>query len=497
MVYYGVVSKGCQRCRQRKIKCDQRRPACLKCEKSKTQCLGYRNLADVMFRDESERIIRKAGIFRGDRQAEQPKPLLILDAVSTLVTSPTFPERLVSLPASDSNALFPLSIPSALSQSINEIGAHFFFANYLFDGPPYASNNRAWLTQTYCEDRHNHALRVAIEAVGMAGISNMFHAPHVAVKSKEQYGRALAAINQALGDPVEMIADGTLMAVILLGLYETIAVESWDQFRSWTAHIKGATALLQLRGQEQFSRERGVQLYVQLRGQIMYACVQQDIPVPPALVQMNDTYKTSNTGERRSKICPGSIADMSFQLLNLRAAIKRGELTDSKTIRDAATEIDRDLDAWRADIPPSYWSYAAIDASNAPAGTNFNGKCHVYGNLWSAQVWNNWRAVRIVTNQIILQNEVRSSASQSARQSKVISLIRQLSTDICISTPSFTGSSRAVALIWTLFIVSQEELNDRSERSWAVEQLRNINASMGIRHARLLADFASQHLKVS
>jgi len=42
-----------------------------------------------------------------------------------------------------------------------------------------------------------------------------------------------------------------------------------------------------------------------------------------------------------------------------------------------------------------------------------------------------------------------------------------------------------------------EELNARSVRSFAVEQLRRIEASMGIREAGLLADTASKSLSES
>lgn len=46
-------------------------------------------------------------------------------------------------------------------------------------------------------------------------------------------------------------------------------LEDWDRHRSWTAHVAGATTLLQLRGLSQFNYERGAQLYMQLRSQIV------------------------------------------------------------------------------------------------------------------------------------------------------------------------------------------------------------------------------------
>jgi hypothetical protein len=166
-----------------------------------------------MFRDESERTIRKA------RQIEQSKSVLIQENLTISPRSPTG-----SAPPSESNSLtsslYPISISHPLSQPINELGANFFFAKYSFNEPPFFSDYHDWLTQSYSEDGPNHVLRAAIEAVGMAGISNVFHAPHVASKSKEQYCEALAAMTQALNDPVQAIADTTFMAVILLGLFE-------------------------------------------------------------------------------------------------------------------------------------------------------------------------------------------------------------------------------------------------------------------------------------
>ena len=50
---------------------------------------------------------------------------------------------------------------------------------------------------------------------------------------------------------------------------QTINFDSWDSYYNWAAHVKAATALLELRGREQFTRERGVQLYTQIRSQIV------------------------------------------------------------------------------------------------------------------------------------------------------------------------------------------------------------------------------------
>ncbi|KAL7918528.1 hypothetical protein ACQKWADRAFT_303944 [Trichoderma austrokoningii] len=60
MVYCGKPSKGCSHCRERKIRCDQKEPGCGQCSKRHIDCPGYRNMVDLMFRDESNDVIKKA-----------------------------------------------------------------------------------------------------------------------------------------------------------------------------------------------------------------------------------------------------------------------------------------------------------------------------------------------------------------------------------------------------------------------------------------------------
>ena len=149
----------------------------------------------------------------------QSKSVLMQENLSSSPSSPTS-----DAPPSESNSftssLCPTSISQLLFQPINELGANFFFAKYTFSEPPFSSDYHDWLTRSYFSDGPNHVLRAAIEAVGMAGISNVSHTRHVASKSKSRYCEALAAMKVALNDPVLAIVDTTFMAVILLGLFE-------------------------------------------------------------------------------------------------------------------------------------------------------------------------------------------------------------------------------------------------------------------------------------
>ncbi|KPM38717.1 hypothetical protein AK830_g7849 [Neonectria ditissima] len=400
--------------------CDQRKPGCLKCEKSHAQCPGYRNLHHVLFRDESERIVRKV------RQTEQSQ----LPAVA--------PDGSVHSGSGIDSPLLSISRP--LPQPINDLGASFFFTKYTFNQPPFGEEYHSWLTESY--SKNESILRAAIEAVGMAGISNVSYAPNVASRSKELYCKAIRVMNQALSDPAQVTADATLMAVILLGLFETVNFDTWGRYGHWAAHIKGAAALLGLRGKEQFTRCRGGLLYILTRSQILAACAQQHLPVPPVLVKTTHNFQASTIRQQwqlESLASDGSICEISFRLVNLRAVCKAC-VTDPEAIRKVALDIDAELESWQAGMSQK-WRYTTVDVSK-PSGNLFEGKRHVYPNLWIAEIWNNWRIMRVLANQIIRQMECYSGVSSYEPESNALAAIQRLSADVCISISSFRDTPR-------------------------------------------------------
>ncbi|KXL41507.1 hypothetical protein M433DRAFT_384154 [Acidomyces richmondensis BFW] len=319
MVYYGKLSKGCQRCRQRKVKCDQARPTCQRCERSGLNCPGYRNLNAIIFRDETKRIIGQVSRQQGWHSTSNDDCLrsgASSNPVSSL-TSPFMARSAISSP-------IPLhDIPSRpLSQCIQDLAVNFFFNKYTYSEPQFFSDYRDWLSECY-QDQVNDVLRAALEAVGLAGLSNVSAGAEVlARQSRKKYCRALVCMRDTLNDPIRAVADTTLMTVMLLILFETVNFDTWDQYRCWEAHVRAATALLELRGQEQFNREGGALLYIQLRSEILFNCIQHHEYVHPALVQATYIFQTSpirHQWRSRGVASPGSICEIAFRIVNLYA----------------------------------------------------------------------------------------------------------------------------------------------------------------------------------
>jgi hypothetical protein len=324
----------------------------------------------------------------------------------------------------------------SLNQSVEDLGASFFFTKYGFDLPPFYNGYDTWLSQLYFGG--NDILKAVIEAVGMAGLANTTNTTSIMTKAQRRYEQSIIRVNEALNDPVELRTDEAFQAVILLAFFETVSFQSWDRYQNWLDHVKAATALLGLRGKAQFSRQRGAQLFVQVRSQILLACVQQRLTVPPAVVQAAYYFETGSLREKLKRTyaaSPASISEMSLRLVNLRAAAKNKHKSNEE-LAQAARAIDADLIMW-AEVTPKGWRYAAT--GTAEDSTHFRGMKQAYDMPWSVEIWNNWRVLRIAANQIM---EHSKRMTGNGDQSESLRLIRELSVDICVSVSAFADYAR-------------------------------------------------------
>jgi hypothetical protein len=161
------------------------------------KCPGYRNLNEVVFRDESERIIRKV---------HRKYCRLNVPAAHT---------RALELPA---NCIPSISAPPSLS--IKHLGASFFFTKYLPRETVVSRNFYDWLSEIYSSEDSNNALQAIIQAVGIAGLFNISPSHGKAVESQKLYSQAISVLQRLFDDPIHATSDTTLTAVILLALYE-------------------------------------------------------------------------------------------------------------------------------------------------------------------------------------------------------------------------------------------------------------------------------------
>lgn len=99
------------------------------------------------------------------------------------------------------------------------------------------------------------------------------------------------------------------------------------------------------------------------------------------------------------------------------------------------SDVHDDLEAWRAGLHPD-WEYDTVAALGADSGC-YNGLCHIYPNLWVAEAWNNWRGLRLLVVQTLMETCIDPNEMAGLQD-----IVRQMSTDICVSVSSFTERPR-------------------------------------------------------
>jgi Fungal specific transcription factor domain len=103
--------------------------------------------------------------------------------------------------------------------------------------------------------------------------------------SRKLYIHALRHVNTALKSH-EVLYDSTLVAVLLLTLFESIIFEE-TSFESWFAHTKGIVSLLMFRGENLLKSDFGKKVYIQISHQLRANCSLTASLLPSALLELD------------------------------------------------------------------------------------------------------------------------------------------------------------------------------------------------------------------
>jgi hypothetical protein len=266
MVYCGKPSKGCENCRKRRLKCDQKRPGCGQCRNTGRTCLGYRDPNALVIRDESERIAKKA------QKAEAKKALALQKSRNG--------NQDVASEKAYTSVISPYDFQLVVDghQAIEETGVSFLLRDFV------EGSHFAYLPDFFSESRDHRVLLPVIKAVGVASLGQQSGRLELHEQARILYGEAISATNKALQDVDTARTDEVLGSILLLSLYETLACRKTElSVQAWQTHIQGALALLTLRGHEQFSTKFGMQLFKQIATCIRIYCLHNALHVPQLL----------------------------------------------------------------------------------------------------------------------------------------------------------------------------------------------------------------------
>ncbi|KAF5515128.1 Beauvericin cluster-specific repressor BEA4 [Colletotrichum fructicola] len=411
MVYCGKPSKGCSSCRERKIRCDQKEPGCGQCEKRQQECPGYRNLVDLMFRDESAHVKRKATKTRARICGKPPTasnapgapepPGLSGSAPSSSGTEPENPapyprttNRATDARRKPALALAVITQPVSLIAITGRRQLAYVTTDDLVN---YDFVFDIWRPASMLPSRQVDGVMASMTAVGLAGLADLTKCHQTMDWARRSYGTALRLTNDALRDPSEAVKDTTMLSILVLNTYEMLTGRSPQTVRAWQEHLNGASALAKMRGLAQFRSRAGVRMFIMLTHIALTSCIQRSLPMPPSLVELrNQLGMLSPPGDPNWRMS-GPI----YRVMQLRHDIKRGKLRQTEAIVDQLAKVDNEFVDIIADLPES-WHYRLVNLSQSHPAVFDGFHCHVYPALGLAATWNGIRSLRMLVHETII-----------------------------------------------------------------------------------------------
>lgn len=459
-----------------------------------------------MFRNESNAVIGKAKARERSKARSNPlPPPEPVEPAEELFNAQSFKNDLelpedLSMCRIDQGAFVQTLLPSCtMFPSLEERGLSYF-----------STLSSTWLRDpSLVDDISNQSnaeehLLASMSAVGLANFSNSVHAPEIMVRARRDYVNALQLTNAALRSPTEAKKDSTLFAVMLLGIFETITGNNDRSLAAWTEHINGAAALVKLRGRDQFKNAAGQRMFIQVTASLMLSCIQRTIPMPQHIVDLRKEAAKFVDSENPAWRLSSVIIDFTI----LRSDVRDCKIVGPKAVIEAALQLDGRFISVFENLPEN-WKYDMAYTDENPH-LIWNGCYHVYKESWMAHIYNSYRTCRILLHEIIRDQLLAASTAMTpiipiaqmiVQGEKSVAIMLELQADILASIPRFTPSpisesaqgllegSRSYFILWPLYLVGNMDLTTDPIREWAIQRLRNIGETVGIRQALVVAEY--------
>lgn len=208
----------------------------------------------------------------------------------------------------------------------------FFMSSYIN-----SSIFESYLPELYAQSQYsNNCLRLATEAVATATFAHRIRSAKYAISARNTYSEALAYTNKAIANPDTAILDTTLAAVLLLGLFESVAFQGESSLENWTKHTYGTLQLLQLRSRTKPANiQLARQLFIHASYNIRISCLQKAKTVPKELTELDTMVADGRQNRHLAGLVP-----MLDAVAAIRSSSARGK-TPELVLR--ALEVDAEL----------------------------------------------------------------------------------------------------------------------------------------------------------
>lgn len=401
---------------------------------------------------------------------------------------------------------------------------NYFVANYVMkdSGPCPGVHN---YIDSILEDSTGdpELVRAAIRAVSFAGLGSSTGSASTMRNARMNYINAIKRVNVALTDS-RAKNDSTIFTVMVLGLFESITCSCDQSLEAWKHHVNGIAGLLMHRGATQFHTKVGLQLFQEAFIHVITLCWHRDLPIPPRLRLLRSNMGYNLDGKDPSSL-QGTVHMEGIGLHNKVRPAEKVPFLDGtwEDLLSHAVKLDQILATIYADLPES-WSFETVNDTTTDPSIVFQGKYHIYYNVWIARMWDGMRSCRLLLNEVIHCLLLREGFTwapyefskdfftKAQRASDVMITMRD---DILASVPqmlgyvqrdtvtglsyirsnmgtSFVPASGAYFVVWHLYVAGKHPMNTTETREWIVNRLHAIRSMTGIQKATYLSDLVEK-----
>ena len=338
---------------------------------------------------------------------------------------------------------------------------------------------------------------IAINAASLAAYARQTGHRGCMDRGRKSYALALGKINSALSNPSTALLDQTLASILLLGIFESIAFPGARSPEEWTAHLIGASTLLQLRGREQFGSLFGAQLFCHTASNIFASSMQKFADLPAgfrSLIAMAKPFlNPKDFGHRMSPVIVRVIrikARISNYLSN-RAVLYE--------VFDEAAVLQRETAALIGKGDPDL-GYTIRSKEDTPAWA-YQGVAYRYKSRRAPKIHNTLRMSRLFLLEVMsagaslaiertqncpnLQKSSKSSRDASyfvAFQQDARRLAAEIATEILGCLPEFAepmseGSRFSISartMVWPLSVIYKNRVCPTEAREYARSMVDEI-----------------------
>ncbi|CAI7602258.1 unnamed protein product [Penicillium glandicola] len=517
MVYGGKPSTGCYLCRKRKIKCDEAHPECRNCIIYGRPCPGYR--PDAVFRNETRKVERlmknSAGVKSHSNTNNQNSSSISASSVSVA----SHRQRTSSYGKHNDKPVLTLYSPA--DSTWEQRALCYFFDQYTIKADAEDGGHLDYLPSLYARELGRQSgespsscLRWAVDATALMTLANTKNAPSLMIKARQGYGRALRGLQEALASPANAVKDETFASVVLLSLYEDISGERNGLFSSHTA---GFDFLTKLRGNTQIYHQRGRDMlnfaYAHTYVEILALGDKPRFDIEMVLGMLDINKPIERLMLTASKLCQ--------LFLHMSSAPKPPDQTLVESWITAGRQYDIELSQWTQTLPDRWLPLVVYSAQGEPLLT--------YNRISNAVVWNYYRAVRVMVQQLLLglsstltstkaakrfshSEDTNSSGFEPEPESEssldepaLIATIHEMTTDVCRSIPFALAdvdslgrpnksdsawqmrAAQGYGLLWPLWYILSSGMPTPAQVQLIRNVLARVGSTLGIKLALVLA----------